>query len=99
MIDARGLLCPMPVVKVQQAVKATHPDTLEVLVDDPCAVENISRFAASNGYTANRDTSSKPPRFIRHWRRFGDFQKPWFLAAFFGCFLSLVKESNSPKAK
>ena len=39
MIDARGLLCPMPVVKVQQAVKATHPDTLEVLVDDPCAVE------------------------------------------------------------
>ena len=22
---------------------------------------------------ANRDTSSKPPRFIRHWRRFGDF--------------------------
>ena len=47
MIDARGLLCPMPVVKVQQAV-----DTLEVLVDDPCAVENISRFAASNGYTA-----------------------------------------------
>ena len=53
MIDARGLLCPMPVVKVQQAVKATHPDTLEVLVDDPCAVENISRFAASNGYTAS----------------------------------------------
>lgn len=52
MIDARGLFCPMPVVKVQQAVKATHPDTLEVLVDDPCAVENISRFAASNGYTA-----------------------------------------------
>ena len=52
------------------------------------------RYAA-----ANRDTSSKPPRFIRHWRRFGDFQKPWFLAAFFGYFLSLVKESNSPKAK
>ena len=48
---------------------------------------------------ANRDTSSKPPRFIRHWRRFGDFQKPWFLAAFFGYFLSLVKESDSPKAK
>ena len=50
MIDARGLLCPMPVVKVQQAVKATHPDTLEVLVDDPCAVDNITRFAGNNGY-------------------------------------------------
>ena len=28
--------------------------------------------------TANRDTSSKPPRFIRRWRRFGDFQNLGF---------------------
>ena len=34
-------------------LKRSYPArTLEVLVDDPCAVENISRFAASNGYTA-----------------------------------------------
>ena len=25
--------------------------TLDVLVDDPCAVENVSRFAGSQGYT------------------------------------------------
>ena len=50
MVDARGLLCPMPVVLVQKEVKANAPQTLEVLVDDPCAVENIHRFAHTNGY-------------------------------------------------
>ena len=47
MVDARGLLCPMPVMMVRKEVLATAPAVLEVLVDDPCAVENISRFAAS----------------------------------------------------
>ena len=32
MVDARGYLCPMPVVMVQKALEAEHPDTLEVLV-------------------------------------------------------------------
>ena len=50
MVDARGLLCPMPVVMVQKEVKANHPDALEVLVDDQCAVENITRYATSCGY-------------------------------------------------
>ena len=50
MVDARGLLCPMPVVMVQKEVKATNPGTLDVMVDDPCAVENITRFAGSCGY-------------------------------------------------
>ena len=31
MVDARGYLCPMPVVMVQKALEAEHPDTLEVL--------------------------------------------------------------------
>lgn len=50
MIDARGLLCPMPVVMVQKEVKKNAPATVEVLVDDPCAVDNIERFAHNNGY-------------------------------------------------
>ena len=50
MIDARGLLCPMPVVMVQKEVKANKPATLDVLVDDRCAVENVTRFANSQGY-------------------------------------------------
>ena len=51
MIDARGFSCPMPVVMVQKAVKNGTPAELEVLVDNQCAVENITRYARSQGYT------------------------------------------------
>ena len=51
MIDARGYACPMPVVMVQKAVKQGTPEALEVLVDNQCAVENVSRFAGNSGYT------------------------------------------------
>ena len=50
MLDARGLACPMPVIMVQKEVKANAPELIEVLVDEHCAVENISRFAKNNGY-------------------------------------------------
>ncbi|MEG0780101.1 MAG: sulfurtransferase TusA family protein [Oscillospiraceae bacterium] len=50
MIDARGYSCPTPVVMVQKAVKKDAPATLEVLVDNQCAVENVTRFAGSCGY-------------------------------------------------
>ena len=40
----------MPVIMVQKEVKANAPETLDVLVDDPCAVENVTRFAHSCGY-------------------------------------------------
>lgn len=50
MIDARGLSCPMPVVMVQKAVQADSPATLEVLLDNRCSVENVTRFAANSGY-------------------------------------------------
>jgi TusA-related sulfurtransferase len=49
MIDTRGLSCPIPVVMVQKAVKDA-PASLEVLADAQVAVENITRFASSQGY-------------------------------------------------
>lgn len=50
MVDARGLSCPMPVVMVQKEVNKNSPAELIVLVDNQCAVENVSRFAGSQGY-------------------------------------------------
>ncbi|MBQ8860431.1 MAG: sulfurtransferase TusA family protein [Ruminococcus sp.] len=50
MVDARGYLCPMPVIMVQKEVKENAPATLEVLVDDECAKENVTRFGKSQGY-------------------------------------------------
>lgn len=57
MIDARGLLCPMPAAMVQKEIKKNKPETLSVLVDDPCAVGNITRLGSNNGYevTSEKD--------------------------------------------
>lgn len=66
MIDARGQLCPMPVIMVQKAAKE-NPAEIQVLVDDPCAVDNITRFAGNNGYqitSANKDTITKRGKAI-----------------------------------
>ena len=56
MIDARGQSCPIPVVMVQDAVKkGNNPSELQVKVDAMVCVENISRYAASQGYTVSTE--------------------------------------------
>ena len=35
----------------QKAIKADAPAELQVLVDNQCAVENVTRFGESQGYT------------------------------------------------
>ena len=50
MIDARGYSCPMPVVMVQNEVKKSAPASLDVLVDSMTCVENVTRYARSQGY-------------------------------------------------
>ncbi len=52
-VDARGYSCPMPVVMVQKAVKSDSPAALEVLVDNQCSVENVTRFGENAGYTVS----------------------------------------------
>ena len=48
-VDARGCACPEPVVMTRNALK-DDPTGAEVLVDNACSVENISRFARNSGY-------------------------------------------------
>lgn len=50
MVDARGYVCPMPVIMVKKAVEADQPANLEVMVDEVCAKENVTRYAESVGY-------------------------------------------------
>ena len=50
MTDVRGLACPMPVVMVRREMEKNSPASMEVLLDNQTAVENVSRFAGSNGY-------------------------------------------------
>lgn len=49
-IDARGRSCPEPVIMTKNATES-NPKNLEILVDTPVAVENITRFATNKGYT------------------------------------------------
>lgn len=53
MIDARGLSCPIPVLRVQEAVKKDAPQSLEVLLDNDTAVQNVTRFANHAGYAVS----------------------------------------------
>ena len=51
LVNAVGEQCPIPVVKATQALRAmTEPGTLEVLVDNQCSVENVTRYGQSQGY-------------------------------------------------
>ncbi len=47
-IDARGLACPEPVLRVKQALSA-NSNTIEVLVDNNTAVQNITRYVKNSG--------------------------------------------------
>lgn len=52
-VDARGLACPLPVVKAKEAVKSFQEQgVLTVLVDNEIAVQNLQKFAAQKGMDA-----------------------------------------------
>jgi tRNA 2-thiouridine synthesizing protein A len=51
-LDARGLLCPLPVLKARKRLQALAPgDDLRVLADDPAAVIDIPHFCAEAGHS------------------------------------------------
>ena len=50
-LDCRGMACPEPVMRSKRCLDETHPDTLDVLVDNAAACENVTRFLGRNGYT------------------------------------------------
>ncbi|HWR18833.1 MAG TPA: sulfurtransferase-like selenium metabolism protein YedF [Clostridia bacterium] len=49
-IDACGKNCPMPVILAKKAVDEGE-DALTILVDNDTAVQNLSRFAADQGFS------------------------------------------------
>jgi len=59
MVDARGQSCPIPVVMVQKEIKKNAPAVLEVLVDNACSVENVTRFATNSGYSVTAEADGE----------------------------------------
>lgn len=51
-LNARRLLCPMPVIRTQDKVKTLLPgDTLSVICTDPGAKSDIPAWCRINGHT------------------------------------------------
>ena len=49
-VNAMGDNCPIPVIKTKKAMAAlTGPETIEVLVDNEIAVQNVTKMASSLG--------------------------------------------------
>jgi len=49
-VDAKGLSCPMPIVKTAQAVKAVPAgELIEVLATDPGSVKDFAAWTRSTG--------------------------------------------------
>ncbi len=48
-IDACGLSCPQPVILTMNAIK-DNKSSIDVLVDNNCACENVQRLAENKGY-------------------------------------------------
>ncbi len=61
-LDARGLLCPLPVLKARKRLGALAPGAvLRVLADDPAALVDIPHFCAEAGHAlVGRRTSATP---------------------------------------
>lgn len=54
-IDARGLLCPLPVLRARKRLLSMQGEAvLRVLADDPAAIIDLPHFCAENGHEMMR---------------------------------------------
>ncbi|WP_209424748.1 sulfurtransferase TusA family protein [Pararhodobacter sp. SW119] len=50
-LDARGLLCPLPVLKARKRLQAMAPgQVLRMLATDPAAAIDVPHFCAESGH-------------------------------------------------
>lgn len=50
-LDARGLLCPLPVLKARKRLSGMQPGAvLRMLADDPAAMVDVPHFCAESGH-------------------------------------------------
>lgn len=59
-VDARGLSCPMPIVRTAQVVKPLASGAvIEVLATDPGSVKDFTAWCRSTGNTLIEQTSDR----------------------------------------
>ena len=71
-IDAVGLLCPLPVLKVRKRLKSlASGQVLRVLADDPAAAIDMPHFCAEQGHDLVDRTELAHPAYAYEIRRGG----------------------------
>ena len=78
-LDCRGLACPNPVIKTKELIDRGDVQQLTVLVDNPAAQENVSRFLQRAGFEVQvgrprrhlhgHRLPRRPPGPVRSWSR------------------------------
>jgi len=51
-VDARGLSCPIPVIRVREAIEKHPGEEIRVIIDTMVTVENVTRMAENKGMQA-----------------------------------------------
>lgn len=50
-IDARGMRCPWPAIRLARALREHPGETIEILADDPAAPRELAQLAGNAGLT------------------------------------------------
>ncbi|KJS02135.1 MAG: SirA family protein [Peptococcaceae bacterium BRH_c4a] len=59
MVDARGLLCPEPVLLTKRVIDKLTDGTVKVIVDNNAAKENVTRLSENLGWTVSISPEGK----------------------------------------
>ncbi len=58
-VDARGLMCPEPVLLTKQVLDNMNSGTVKVLVSNMAARENVTRLAENKGWHVKVETQGE----------------------------------------
>ncbi len=64
-LDTTGLLCPLPVLKIQKTIKGLNQgDLLEVISDDPVATIDIPNYCRESGHKLLKQVENGNSKFL-----------------------------------
>lgn len=69
-LDARGLLCPLPVLKARKRLGAMADGAvLRILADDPAAIVDMPHYCAESGHRLLAQSDGAAPGELVFWIR------------------------------
>lgn len=59
LVDARGMLCPWPVIRLCRAARELGKGRLRIFADDPAAPREIALFCREKGWGCSENPQEK----------------------------------------